>query len=90
MFGGRIAHGILTAGLLSAAIGTKLPGSGTIYLEQKLRYLKPVRPQDTVRAAVEIVEIIEERNRVHLKTTCTNQKGEVVLNGEALVMPPRA
>ncbi len=87
-FGGRIAHGMLTAGLISAVLGTRLPGPGTIYLEQTLRFTRPVRIGDTVTARVEVIELIEKRRRVRLATRCTNQEGEVVLEGEALVMLP--
>lgn len=90
MFKGRIAHGMLSAGLISTAIGTKLPGSGTVYLKQELKFLKPVRIQDTIRAEVEVLEIFLEKNRVKLKTCCFNQRNELVLDGEALVMPPKA
>ncbi len=87
-FGGRIAHGMLSAGLISAVLGTRLPGPGTIYLEQTLRFTRPVRIGDTVTARVEVIELIERRQRVRLTTSCTNQNGEVVLEGEALVMLP--
>lgn len=85
-FGGRIAHGMLIAGLISAVIGMKLPGSGTIYLEQSLRFRAPVRIGDTVTARVEIVELIAKRRRVRLRTICEVEGGEVVIEGEALVM----
>lgn len=85
-FGGRIAHGMLSAGLISAVIGMKLPGSGTIYLEQSLRFRAPVRIGDTVTARVEIVELIAKRRRVRLRTICEVEGGEVVIEGEALVM----
>ncbi len=87
-FGGRIAHGMLSAGLISAVLGTRLPGPGTIYLEQTLRFTRPVRIGDTVTARVEVIELIEKRRRVRLATSCANQDGEVVLEGEALVMLP--
>lgn len=89
-FGGRIAHGMLSAGLISAVLGTRLPGPGTIYLEQTLRFTRPVRIGDTVTARVEVAELIEKRRRVRLATTCRNQAGETVLEGEALVMVPAA
>jgi len=89
-FGGRIAHGMLSAGLISAVLGTRLPGPGTIYLEQTLRFTRPVRIGDTVTARVEVIELIEKRRRVLLATSCANQDGEVVLEGEALVMVPAA
>lgn len=87
-FGGRIAHGMLSAGLVSAVLGTRLPGPGTVYLEQTLRFTRPVRIGDTVTAHVEVIELIEKRRRVRLATRCANQDGEVVLEGEALVMLP--
>ncbi len=89
MFKGRIAHGMLTAGLISAVLGTKLPGPGTIYLGQELKFTKPVRIGDTIKAEVEVVEIIPEKNRVKLKTICTNQNNEVVLEGVATVLAPK-
>jgi 3-hydroxybutyryl-CoA dehydratase len=86
----RIAHGMLSAGFISAAIGMQLPGPGTIYMRQELNFKAPVRIGDTVTARVEIVEINTEKKRVRLKTTCVNQEGTVVLDGEALVSPPKA
>lgn len=89
MFGERIAPGIWTAGLISAVIGTRLPGPGTIYLSQDLKFLRPVMLDDAIRARVEVIDVNRERNRVRLRTICTNQRGEDVLAGEALVMPSR-
>ena len=89
MFGERIAPGIWTAGLISAVIGTRLPGPGTIYLSQDLKFIRPVKLGDAIRARVEVVDVNRERNRVRLRTVCTNQRGEDVLAGEALVMPSR-
>lgn len=89
MFKGRIAHGMLTAGLISAVLGMQLPGPGTIYLKQDLKFTAPVRIGDTIKAEVEVSEMIVEKNRIKLRTTCTNQNGDVVLDGEATVMPPR-
>ncbi|MEJ2540231.1 MAG: MaoC family dehydratase [Gemmatimonadota bacterium] len=89
-FGGRIAHGILTAGYVSATIGMKLPGPGAIYMEQTLRFTRPVRIGDTVTATVQVVEIDEEKRRVRLRTRCANQDGKNVLDGEALVLIPEA
>jgi len=86
----RIAHGMLSAGFISAVIGTRLPGPGTIYMHQSLDFLAPVSIGDTVTAMVEVVEKVEEKKRVRLKTTCVNQKGTPILNGEAMVSPPRA
>ncbi|MFL5575514.1 MAG: MaoC family dehydratase [Gemmatimonadaceae bacterium] len=87
-FGERIAHGMLSAGLISAAIAMKLPGPGTIYLSQSLRFTRPVKIGDTVTARVEVAEVIAAKRRVRLLTTCRNQRGETVLDGEALVMVP--
>ena len=84
-----IAPGIFTAGLVSAVIGTRLPGPGAIYLSQSLKFLRPVKAGDTITARVEVAEVIGERNRVRLRTTCTNERGEEVLSGEAWVMPSR-
>ena len=86
-FKGRIAHGVLTAGLISAVIGMDLPGPGTIYLSQSLRWRAPVRPGDRVTATVTVKEIVSEKNRVVLDTV-VSRDGEPVLTGEALVMPP--
>lgn len=92
-FKGRIAHGMLTASVISAAIAGRLPGPGTIYLGQNLRFKAPVRPGDTVHAKVTVQEIQPEKRRVVLTTTCT-VGGKVVIEGDALVMPtsrtPRA
>jgi 3-hydroxybutyryl-CoA dehydratase len=85
----RIAHGMLTAGFISAVIGTRLPGPGTIYMQQTLRFLAPVRMGDTITARVEVIEIVSEKKRARLKTVCVNQEGVVVLDGEAVVSPPR-
>jgi len=85
----RIAHGMLSAGFISAVIGTRLPGPGTVYMHQTLDFLAPVRIGDTVTATVEVIEKLEEKKRIRLKTTCTNQDGVTVLAGEALVSPPR-
>ncbi|RLI54660.1 MAG: enoyl-CoA hydratase [Candidatus Thorarchaeota archaeon] len=85
IFEGRIAHGLLTATFLSTAIGMKLPGPGAIYMSQSMKFLGPVRIGDTIVARVEIVSMNDKRRRVTLRTTCTNQNGEIVLDGEALV-----
>lgn len=87
-FGGRIAHGMLGAGYISAVLGAKLPGPGAIYLSQTLRFRRPVRIGDTVTATAQITEIDSARARVTLNTVCT-VAGEVVLEGEAVVMAPR-
>ncbi len=89
MFKGRIVHGMLTAGLISAVLGTQLPGPGTIYLGQDIKFKAPVRFGDTIEAKVTVVEMIEEKNRIICDTTCVNQEGTVVLTGFATVMPPK-
>ena len=86
----RIAHGMLTAGFISAIIANQLPGPGTIYLKQDLSFLAPVHIGDTITGRVEIVELIPEKNRVRIKTTCSNQDGVIVISGEGLVSPPKA
>ena len=90
MFGGRIAHGMLSAGFISAVLGMQLPGPGTIYLGQELKFTKPVRIGDTVTATCTVVEKDDAKNRLKLETICTNQDGDVVVKGMATVMPPKA
>jgi 3-hydroxybutyryl-CoA dehydratase len=85
-FGERIAHGMLTAGLISAVLGMKLPGAGAFYLSQTLRFNRPVRIGDTITARAEVLELFPEKRRVRLATRCTNQRGEIVLEGEALLL----
>lgn len=87
VFGTRIAHGMLSASLISAVLGTQLPGPGTIYMGQTLRFRAPVKPGDTVVATVEITALNAERKRATLKTVCT-VGGEVVIEGEAYVQVP--
>lgn len=87
-FGEVVAPGILTGSLVSAVIGTRLPGPGTIYLSQEFRFRRPVRFGETITARVEVVELDRERNRARLRTVCRNEAGEVVLEGEAWVLPP--
>ena len=89
MFGKRIAHGMLSAGLISAVLGTLLPGPGTIYMGQELRFTKPVAIGDTITATATVAELIPEKNRAILDTVCTNQNGDVVIKGKATVMPPK-
>ena len=86
----RIAHGMLIAGLISTILGNKLPGPGTIYTHQSVDFLAPVRFGDTITARAEVTELDFEKNRTRLKTTCLNQEGTIVLDGEALVSPPKA
>lgn len=87
-FGEQIAHGMLSAGLVSAVLAMKLPGAGAIYMSQSLRFVRPVKIGDTITARVEVSEVIAAKKRVRLATTCRNQRGETVLDGEALVMVP--
>jgi len=87
IFGERIAHGMLTASLISAVLGMKLPGPGNIYISQSLKFRAPVKFGDVIEAEVEVIEKIPERNRVRLRTTCRNQDDTVVLEGEAVVIP---
>ncbi len=89
-FGGRIAHGMLTAGLISATLAGKLPGPGSVYLAQTLRFTAPVRIGDTVTTRVEVTELNVPKRRVKLSTVCRNQKGEIVVDGEATVLLPRS
>ena len=88
IFKGRIAHGALSIGLLSTVMGNLLPGHGTIYLSHEVRFLAPVRIGDTITARVEVIELVPEKNRVKFKTTCTNQTGQIVVDGTAWAMPP--
>ena len=88
-FHGRIAHGMLSAGLISAVIGMHLPGPGTIYLGQDLSFRPPVRIGDPITATVTVRSLNPERNRAELDTVCTNQDGVQVVTGTAKVMPPK-
>lgn len=85
----RIAHGMLSAGFISTVIGCHLPGPGSIYLGQDLRFKAPTRIGDTITAIAEVIEINAEKNRVILQTTCTNQDGVVIIDGKATVSPPK-
>ncbi len=85
----RIAHGMLAAGFVSAVIGMQLPGPGSIYISQELKFLAPVRIGDTVTAHVEVSEMNVEKNRVRLKTWCVNQDGVKILEGDAVASPPK-
>lgn len=84
-FGGRIVHGLLTSALLSTVIGTVLPGTGAIYRSQSLRFLRPVFPGDTVTATVRVGAMVAERGELVLDTWISNQKGERVIEGAAVV-----
>ena len=87
IFEGRIAHGMLTAGLVSAVIGEQLPGHGTIYMSQNLKFLAPVRPGDLVHAEVKVVDMVIDKRRVKLDCRC-EVNGKNVLVGEAIVLAP--
>lgn len=86
MFKKRIAHGILVSGLISAVLGTKLPGEGSIYMGQELKFMAPVFIGDTITAKVEIIELVPEKSRVVCSTICTNQDGKDVIVGKATLM----
>lgn len=87
-YGGRIAHGLLTAGLISAAMANGVPGPGAVYLSQSLTFKLPVRLGDTITAEVEVLEVKPRTRRVRLATRCRNQDGVLVLDGEAMVLLP--
>ena len=87
IFEGRIAHGMVTAGLISAVIGEQLPGHGTIYMSQNLKFLAPVRPGDLVHAEVKVVDMLIDKRRVKLDCRC-EVNGKNVLVGEAMVLAP--
>lgn len=87
-FGERIAHGMLSAGLISAVIGMQLPGPGTIYLSQSLKFTMPVHIGDTITSIVTVSELLHQKNRAILETVCVNQDGKKVMDGSAVVMPP--
>lgn len=86
MFKGRIAHGILVTGLISAVVGTILPGPGAIYLSQRVRFIAPVRLNDKLTARAIVTEWNEKRGRVTLLTDATNQDGKLVITGEAIMV----
>ena len=85
-FGQRVAHGMLAASLISAALANELPGRGTVYLSQQLQFTAPVFPGDTVTARVAVTKVREDKPVVTLETVCTNQRGETVIRGEAVVL----
>ena len=89
-FGRRIAHGMLGASLISTVLASELPGRGTVYLSQTLRFTAPVYLGDTVTARVTVTNVREDRPVVTLETVCTNQRGERVVEGEAVVLVPKA
>jgi 3-hydroxybutyryl-CoA dehydratase len=84
-FGARVVHGLLAGSLVSTVIGTLLPGTGAIYREQSFRFRKPVRVGDTLTASVEVRAVDAERGELRLATAIGNQKGETVIDGEAVV-----
>ena len=88
VFGHRIAHGILTAGIISTVLGGEIPGVGTIFVELHIKFLKPVYFGDTVTATGTVVEIINLK-RVRLMVSCHNQHGDDVAMGNAIVIPPK-
>ena len=88
-FKGRIAHGVLSVGYISSVLGNLLPGPGGILLSQDVRFLAPVRIGDVITAKAEVIELNPGKNRVKFKTTCTNQKGEVVVDGTAWSLCPQ-
>lgn len=85
-FGEKIAHGMLTASFISTVFGMTIPGCGGIYMSQSLKFLAPVRIGDTITAAMEITKIIPEKKRFYARTTVHNQRGEMVIDGEAILM----
>jgi acyl dehydratase len=85
-FGRRVAHGMFGASLISAVLGTELPGPGSIYLSQTLQFLGPVYIDDIVTARVTVQKIREDKSIVTLETVCENQRGETLIRGEAVVL----
>jgi len=85
VFGQRIVHGMLVASLFSGLLGNELPGEGSIYLGQTLRFTAPVFPGDNITATVEVTHIREDKPIVTLSTVCTNNEGTVVIEGEAVI-----
>src|SRR5271166_4420875 len=85
MFGGRIAHGMLVAGLISAVLGTQLPGPNSIYLGQDLKFTAPVKIGDTVTVVVTVTDKRDDKRIITLHTTVSNQRGEMVIDGNAVV-----
>ena len=83
----RIAHGMLSVGFISKVLGTQLPGPGAVYMKQELKFLAPVYFNDTITARCEVTEVIPEKNRVILRTTCTNQDDTMVIDGVAIMSP---
>lgn len=88
-FGTRVAHGMLSASLFSTILGTKLPGEGSIYLSQELKFVKPVYLNDTITATVTVSHVYPEKNRIVLDTVAVNQNDEPVVKGHAVMMPAK-
>lgn len=88
LFEGRIAHGMLSASFISTVLAQELPGPGSIYLSQNLIFKKPVRIGDTIITRVQVFQKLDDKKRIKLKTTCTNQDGTTVIEGEALILVP--
>ncbi len=89
MFKKRIAHGMLSGSLFSTVLGTQLPGAGSIYLGQELKFTKPVFIGDTITATVKVIELNIEKNKVILETIATNQNNDIVIKGTATLLPPK-
>jgi len=88
LFEGRIAHGMLSASFISTVLAQELPGPGSIYLSQNLIFKKPVRIGDTIITRVQVFQKLDDKKKIKLKTTCTNQDETTVIEGEALVLVP--
>jgi 3-hydroxybutyryl-CoA dehydratase len=88
-FGRRIAHGMLVAGTISAVLGTRLPGPGAVYLGQTLQFRAPVFLGEAITARVEVIKVREDKPVITLRTTCRNARGELVIEGEAVLLAPR-
>ena len=87
-FGRIVAPGMLTASLIGFVLGTEYPGLGTIYVAQRLKFIKPVYAGDRLTISVSVLEVLLERNRVRLNTSVKNQEGQIVLDGQAEIIPP--
>lgn len=85
IFQRRIVHGILVSSLISATIGTKLPGEGAIYLGQNLKFTKPVFIGDRIKATVTVTQIREDKRIIYLETKCFNQSDDIVIDGDAVI-----
>lgn len=85
-FGRRIAHGMLSASLISTVLASQLPGEGTVYLSQSLQFVAPVYLDDTVTARVTVTRVREDKPIATLETVCVNQRGETLVKGEAVVL----